>query len=213
VNFKKDCRIYTTEYKTRKEAVEALKEDSRIKKIDIVGRNIIRIKTNPITPKEIVSELKELVVGPVGSSLICIKNGVRNYKLGAKVTKIKGGQYDYPAPHFLALNYHRSSICWGNMDSDINAIMKEKDYYWYAKYLLDLLEDWSDEDRGLDIQELAYDLYKYQLTFNPKIKLILNKRLIVVYNKGERLAESLEDYSYNPKSAIIFRKIIGIRET
>ena len=83
--------------------------------------------------------------------------------------------------HFHISDRFESKICWGSAEEEIGTIQRNKDWFWCAKRVLDLLED-GDYEHGV-----MQAFYKSMIGLQAKYALQKNKK--DMFEKIKKIAQ------------------------
>ncbi len=155
--FARKTHDYTVMYKKR-EAVKMLLADERVKSVNSFPSKMIVI-TNPIFLKS--ERFNKWILGPIGTYTITIKCNVKHNNLKINIKRnegtliFKNNIVEMLVEKFLHFhvrtNWTDNNICWGTANEEVNIIRKNKDWFWFVKRVLDLLQDGDPEyDNGYE---------------------------------------------------------------
>ena len=142
---------------TKKDAVQLLKQDSRVDKVRINLRQCIVITTYPIKPICKNRKYGKVIKYPIGTYTITLKPRLNS--ISVYIKRIHGGTGKNKRdihPH-INLEGTDNGICWGSVQTEVDEIKKNRDWLWLAKRALDILEDGEpeiDSDGDLRFQGL-----------------------------------------------------------
>ena len=148
---------YIVQY-SKKEALEMLRSDKRLNKV-VNGINKITIYTNIIKPKG--KKFKH----PIGSYKIEI-GGMSRFEI--KIKRIEGIINDMEHIHINHSWSHK--ICWGTLENEIPTLMRNRDWYWISKRVLDLVYDWA-YDTGMGMYDYNDLIKDFQVDYCKKHKI------------------------------------------
>jgi hypothetical protein len=188
------------EYKTvynKKQAIQQLKNDERIKKIKTLKEGLI-VYTKPIYPKSKQKKFNKIYDYPIGTYKITLGK-CPYHTTSISVERLEGCTPTEKWQHIHINEAWMSDVCWGNISERIMIMKKYKDYYWIIKTCLDLLED-GEQDEGLCIKDIYHIFIGLQVTYEKqhknradiikKLKDRHKKYVKEKYNKNYRVMEA-----------------------
>ncbi len=183
MNFMKKSDKYVLQH-TKSQAKEALLEDERVEKIDVKPYHMT-IHTQPIMPKTFFG--KGLILAPIGKYRIYLEHYKTSKVISIKILRVEGYIDDDDVYHIHDMGDNH--MCWGNVDTEIDIIRKNRDWYWAGIYCLNLIEDFSDgtysETEGIEFQCQAQLSFmnndEFEKKLMKKVYRYLKKEKIEIY--------------------------------
>lgn len=152
----------------KEKAATELRKDRRIKKV-VSTKDGLTIYTKPIIP---ICDCDITLDYPIGEYIIDV---LWDSYFETEIQRIGEALSDYKKSIHV---FRSGNICWGNAEYQIETIIENKDWFWFVKRVLDVLEDGEDEDIG-----------EFQVTFTLQID--------YARQKGQKKIISLLQESYD----------------